>query len=177
MTSPCFREKLRHKTKATMVGSALRRTRPMLARYDVSPHMVKWWKSQLKDDGQVRWALSDQRRYAEEVASDGRTLSLIGACRRESTGFYLHDQRIRESSGVGGREGWMEGCSSSGRPHALLRLFTLYLFAWKIRARFHHITCVSFCLTSLCFLPPPRLRRPPTSTHAFVVTILWLLWI
>ena len=80
-----------------MVGSANRRTQPMLARYDVSPHMVKWWKSQLKDDGQVRWALSDQRRnHGEEMASDGRTLSLIGACRRESTGFYLHDQRIWE---------------------------------------------------------------------------------
>lgn len=78
-----------------MVGSAIRRTRPMLARYDVSPHMVKWWKSQLKDDGQVRSTLSDQRRnMATNLASDGRTLSLIGAWRRESTGFHLHDQRI-----------------------------------------------------------------------------------
>ena len=33
----------------------------MLARYDVSPHMVKWWKSQLKDNGQVRSRLGDQR--------------------------------------------------------------------------------------------------------------------
>ena len=39
----------------------LSRTRPMLARYDVSPHMVKWWKSQLKDNGQVRSRLGDQR--------------------------------------------------------------------------------------------------------------------
>ena len=51
-----------HKNEGKMVGSAIRRTRPMLARYDVSPHMVKWWKSQLKDDGQVRSTLSDQRR-------------------------------------------------------------------------------------------------------------------
>ena len=38
----------------------LSRTRPLLARYDVSPHMVKWWKSQLKDNGQVRSRLGDQ---------------------------------------------------------------------------------------------------------------------
>jgi hypothetical protein len=30
------------------------RSRPALARYDVSPHMVKWWKAQRPDDGQVR---------------------------------------------------------------------------------------------------------------------------
>eukprot|EP00978_Attheya_sp_CCMP212_P044680 scaffold318778_cov63-Attheya_sp.AAC.2 len=28
------------------------RSRPALARYDVSPHMVKWWKAQRPDDGQ-----------------------------------------------------------------------------------------------------------------------------
>ena len=35
------------------------RSRPVLARYDVSSHMVKWWKGQKPDNGQVRgwWSL------------------------------------------------------------------------------------------------------------------------
>lgn len=30
------------------------RSRPILARYDVSSHMVKWWKGSKPADGQVR---------------------------------------------------------------------------------------------------------------------------
>jgi len=61
-----------------MVGAAIRRTRPMLARYDVSPHMVKWWKSQLKDNGQVRCPPGDQRKRRRRRKSGWSDLSLIG---------------------------------------------------------------------------------------------------
>jgi hypothetical protein len=37
-----------------MVSGAFTRSRAVLARYDVSPHMVKWWKGVKPDDGQVR---------------------------------------------------------------------------------------------------------------------------
>lgn len=36
----------------------LSRTRPVMARYDVAPAMVKWWKSQLPDNGQIVRSLS-----------------------------------------------------------------------------------------------------------------------
>lgn len=141
-----------------MVGSAIRRTRPMLARYDVSPHMVKWWKSQLKDDGQVRWALRDQRRnMAKEMASDGRTLSLIGAWRRESTDFYLHDQRIYpEGTGVGGRKGWPKECSDGSRPQALICSAMLLFHAWAYTALFQRIMCIFLSHISLFSSSPSR---------------------
>jgi hypothetical protein len=37
-----------------MISGAFTRSRTVLARYDVSPHMVKWWKGFKPDDGQVR---------------------------------------------------------------------------------------------------------------------------
>jgi len=33
------------------------RSRPVLARYDVSPHMIKWWKAKRTNDGQVSGCL------------------------------------------------------------------------------------------------------------------------
>ena len=33
--------------------SAFARSRPLMARYDVSMHMTKWWKAHRPDDGQV----------------------------------------------------------------------------------------------------------------------------
>mmetsp|Transcript_2693 Transcript_2693/g.7053 ORF Transcript_2693/g.7053 Transcript_2693/m.7053 type:complete len:95 (-) Transcript_2693:387-671(-) len=42
----------------------LSRSRPLLARYDVSPHMVKWWKSQKPDNGQVTRHLSPYEQQA-----------------------------------------------------------------------------------------------------------------
>lgn len=33
--------------------SAFARSRPLMARYDVSPHLTKWWKGVRPDDGQV----------------------------------------------------------------------------------------------------------------------------
>jgi hypothetical protein len=40
--------------RPTMISSAFTRSRPLMARYDVSPHMTKWWKAVRPDDGQVR---------------------------------------------------------------------------------------------------------------------------
>mmetsp|Transcript_7896 Transcript_7896/g.14224 ORF Transcript_7896/g.14224 Transcript_7896/m.14224 type:complete len:99 (-) Transcript_7896:317-613(-) len=40
------------------------RSRPALARYDVSPHMVKWWKAQRPDDGQITRHLSPYEQQA-----------------------------------------------------------------------------------------------------------------
>jgi len=34
------------------------RSRPLMARYDVSPHLVKWWKNVKPDDGQITRHLS-----------------------------------------------------------------------------------------------------------------------
>ncbi|KAL3785096.1 hypothetical protein ACHAW5_006790 [Stephanodiscus triporus] len=36
-----------------MISSAFARSRPLMARYDVSPHMTKWWKAVRPDDGQI----------------------------------------------------------------------------------------------------------------------------
>ena len=36
-----------------MLSSAFARSRPLMARYDVSPHMTKWWKAVRPDEGQV----------------------------------------------------------------------------------------------------------------------------
>mmetsp|Transcript_17802 Transcript_17802/g.17188 ORF Transcript_17802/g.17188 Transcript_17802/m.17188 type:complete len:98 (+) Transcript_17802:58-351(+) len=41
-----------------MVLSAFSRSRPLMARYDVSPHMVKWWKSNKNVNGEVTRHLS-----------------------------------------------------------------------------------------------------------------------
>lgn len=50
--------KITHTTSSsncpTMISSAFARSRPLMARYDVSPHMTKWWKAVRPDDGQVR---------------------------------------------------------------------------------------------------------------------------
>mmetsp|Transcript_40027 Transcript_40027/g.81735 ORF Transcript_40027/g.81735 Transcript_40027/m.81735 type:complete len:95 (-) Transcript_40027:229-513(-) len=43
---------------------ALSRTRPLLARYDVSPHLVKWWKSTANMDGQITRHLSPYEQQA-----------------------------------------------------------------------------------------------------------------
>jgi len=47
----------------TMIYSAFARSRPLMARYDVSPHMTKWWKAVRPDDGQVRPVSSDIARF------------------------------------------------------------------------------------------------------------------
>ncbi|KAL7475722.1 hypothetical protein ACHAW6_001631 [Cyclotella cf. meneghiniana] len=45
--------------KPTMVlSSAFARSRTLMARHDVSPHMVKWWKGVRPDEGQVTRHLS-----------------------------------------------------------------------------------------------------------------------
>mmetsp|Transcript_13825 Transcript_13825/g.22906 ORF Transcript_13825/g.22906 Transcript_13825/m.22906 type:complete len:99 (+) Transcript_13825:26-322(+) len=40
------------------------RSRPLLARYDVSPHLVKWWAKVKPDDGQVTRHLSPFEQHA-----------------------------------------------------------------------------------------------------------------
>ena len=45
------------KTAATMVSAAFSRSRMLMARHDVSPHMTKWWKAVRPDDGQVSISL------------------------------------------------------------------------------------------------------------------------
>jgi len=49
-------------TKKTIVKMVFTRSRPIMARYDVSSHMVKWWKGTRPTDGQVRsggWRMKD----------------------------------------------------------------------------------------------------------------------
>ncbi|KAL7539824.1 hypothetical protein ACHAXR_009639 [Thalassiosira sp. AJA248-18] len=41
-----------------MISSAFARSRPLMARHDVSPHLTKWWKGVRPDDGQVTRHLS-----------------------------------------------------------------------------------------------------------------------
>eukprot|EP00585_Thalassiosira_rotula_P003398 CAMPEP_0196142886 /NCGR_PEP_ID=MMETSP0910-20130528/12498_1 /TAXON_ID=49265 /ORGANISM="Thalassiosira rotula, Strain GSO102" /LENGTH=97 /DNA_ID=CAMNT_0041404261 /DNA_START=80 /DNA_END=373 /DNA_ORIENTATION=- len=41
-----------------MISSAFGRSRPLMARYDVSPHLTKWWKAVRPDDGQITRHLS-----------------------------------------------------------------------------------------------------------------------
>mmetsp|Transcript_12094 Transcript_12094/g.21500 ORF Transcript_12094/g.21500 Transcript_12094/m.21500 type:complete len:98 (-) Transcript_12094:260-553(-) len=41
-----------------MMSSAFARSRPLMARYDVAPHLTKWWKGVRPDDGQVTRHLS-----------------------------------------------------------------------------------------------------------------------
>mmetsp|Transcript_21653 Transcript_21653/g.31366 ORF Transcript_21653/g.31366 Transcript_21653/m.31366 type:complete len:99 (+) Transcript_21653:81-377(+) len=42
-----------------MIGSAIARSRPMMApRHDVSSFMVKWWKGRVPNDGQITKTLS-----------------------------------------------------------------------------------------------------------------------
>jgi hypothetical protein len=41
-----------------MASGAFVRSRAVMARYDVSPHMVKWWKGCKPDDGQITRHLS-----------------------------------------------------------------------------------------------------------------------
>ncbi|KAL7464491.1 hypothetical protein ACHAXS_004826 [Conticribra weissflogii] len=41
-----------------MLSSAFARSRPVMARHDVSPHLVKWWKGVRPDEGQVTRHLS-----------------------------------------------------------------------------------------------------------------------
>lgn len=43
-----------NKIKATMLN-AFARSRPLMARYDVAPHLTKWWKGVRPDDGQVSY--------------------------------------------------------------------------------------------------------------------------
>jgi len=40
------------------------RSRPVLARYDVSPHMIKWWKAKRTNDGQITRMLSPYEQQA-----------------------------------------------------------------------------------------------------------------
>mmetsp|Transcript_21970 Transcript_21970/g.30882 ORF Transcript_21970/g.30882 Transcript_21970/m.30882 type:complete len:95 (+) Transcript_21970:56-340(+) len=40
------------------------KSRPLLARYDVSPHMLKWWKSSKGSDGQISRHLSPYEQQA-----------------------------------------------------------------------------------------------------------------
>eukprot|EP00543_Licmophora_paradoxa_P009056 CAMPEP_0202445884 /NCGR_PEP_ID=MMETSP1360-20130828/4606_1 /ASSEMBLY_ACC=CAM_ASM_000848 /TAXON_ID=515479 /ORGANISM="Licmophora paradoxa, Strain CCMP2313" /LENGTH=98 /DNA_ID=CAMNT_0049062287 /DNA_START=12 /DNA_END=308 /DNA_ORIENTATION=- len=48
-----------------MVASrAFSRSRVIMARYDVSPHMVKWWSKVRPDDGQVSRHLSPFEQHA-----------------------------------------------------------------------------------------------------------------
>lgn len=42
----------------------LSRSRPLMARYDVSSHMVKWWKGHKATDGQITRSLSP---YEQQV--------------------------------------------------------------------------------------------------------------
>eukprot|EP00521_Asterionellopsis_glacialis_P001550 CAMPEP_0195255504 /NCGR_PEP_ID=MMETSP0706-20130129/5687_1 /TAXON_ID=33640 /ORGANISM="Asterionellopsis glacialis, Strain CCMP134" /LENGTH=95 /DNA_ID=CAMNT_0040308383 /DNA_START=36 /DNA_END=323 /DNA_ORIENTATION=+ len=44
--------------------SAFNRTRVALARYDVSPHMLKWWKDVKGDNGLVTRSLSPYEQQA-----------------------------------------------------------------------------------------------------------------
>eukprot|EP00578_Thalassiosira_sp_NH16_P021998 CAMPEP_0181098044 /NCGR_PEP_ID=MMETSP1071-20121207/11903_1 /TAXON_ID=35127 /ORGANISM="Thalassiosira sp., Strain NH16" /LENGTH=97 /DNA_ID=CAMNT_0023180587 /DNA_START=62 /DNA_END=355 /DNA_ORIENTATION=+ len=41
-----------------MISSAFGRSRPLMARHDVSPHLTKWWKAVRPDEGQVTRHLS-----------------------------------------------------------------------------------------------------------------------
>ncbi|KAL7433347.1 hypothetical protein ACHAXH_005522 [Discostella pseudostelligera] len=41
-----------------MVSAAFSRSRMLMARHDVSPHMTKWWKAVRPDDGQITRHLS-----------------------------------------------------------------------------------------------------------------------
>ena len=49
-----------------VAARALGRTRPLLARYDVSPHMVKWWAKVKPDNGQV----SERKRKIATALND-----------------------------------------------------------------------------------------------------------
>ncbi|KAL7550884.1 hypothetical protein ACHAWF_014088 [Thalassiosira exigua] len=41
-----------------MIPAAFARSRPLMARHDVSPHLVKIWKAHRPDDGQITRHLS-----------------------------------------------------------------------------------------------------------------------
>lgn len=43
--------------EATMISGAFSRSRTLMARHDVSPHMTKWWKAVRPDEGQVSFPL------------------------------------------------------------------------------------------------------------------------
>ena len=65
-----------------MISSAFTRSRPLLARHDVSPHLVKWWKGVRPDDGQVRQKMSfDFIFCATSVGLVERVQVLISALR------------------------------------------------------------------------------------------------
>ncbi|KAL3827377.1 hypothetical protein ACHAXA_003111 [Cyclostephanos tholiformis] len=61
-----------------MISSAFARSRPLMARYDVSPHMVKWWKAVRPDDGQVRsgFIVSEARRRCDICISESNARHL-----------------------------------------------------------------------------------------------------
>jgi hypothetical protein len=67
-----------------MLSSAFARSRPLMARYDVSPHMTKWWKAVRPDDGQVRPGVSSDDSRAASVCGHGKfpTLDTEGVGRR-----------------------------------------------------------------------------------------------
>lgn len=47
------RQRQNKPTSTKMISSAFARSRPLMARHDVSPHLTKWWKGVRPDDGQV----------------------------------------------------------------------------------------------------------------------------
>merc|ERR1711971_1450508 len=42
-----------HSHCTAMISSAFARSRPLMARHDVSPHLAKWWKGVRPDEGQI----------------------------------------------------------------------------------------------------------------------------
>lgn len=89
VTSRSFMARASHKSNVerrcsflTMASGAFSRSRAVLARYDVSPHMVKWWKGYKPDDGQVRCSLAiivaSQHSFLRGKRRSARPSSVIG---------------------------------------------------------------------------------------------------
>lgn len=70
-----------------MVASAFSKSRPLLARYDVSPHMTKWWKANRNVNGEVTRHLSPFEQQA--VVPWLRTFPKRAYDKFMDSGFYL----------------------------------------------------------------------------------------